>query len=276
MARNVAFSILDASDENILSLRCEYDFFFRSSVSWFAPHCLAPFTLQQRVAFVAQIWRFFFLRLPVCEAGTSAERSGSKFKRLPLFSLARENIDAPAFSNMPIIVPQISLFCPLICFTHNPQVLFLTLSGSSFQLRGSGKKIQARNFAVIQLSRCRNTEVLDSFWGMLFFMVFLKRMCTKLCTICLHSPVVTDKSESSCCQVVFVWGHLINGSRDRAKLAAVQTSRSRWQTQPTRFFSELRNIHRPIFVVLFYFYNIELLHLFAWSLHTHPLNDGIF
>lgn len=59
---------------------------------------------------------------------------------------------------MLIIVPPISLFCPLICFTHNPQVVFLTLIGSSFQLRGSRKKIQARNFAVIQLSRCRNTE----------------------------------------------------------------------------------------------------------------------
>lgn len=177
---------------------------------------------------------------------------------------------------MPIIVPQISLFCPLICFTHNPQVLFLTLSGSSFQLRGSGKKIQAQNFAVIQPSRCGNPEVLDSFWGMLFFMIFLKRMYTKLCTICLHSPVVTDKSESSSCQVVFVWGHLINGSRERAKLAVVQTSRSLWQTQPTLDFSELCNIHRPIFVVSFYFYYIESLHVFAWSLHTHPLNDGLF
>lgn len=123
--------------------------------------------------------------------------------------------------------------------------------------------------------RCRNTEVLDSFGGMLFFMFFLKRMYTKLCTICLHSPVVTDKSKSNCCQVVFVWGHLINGGRERAKLAVVQMSRSLWQTQPTLYFSDFCNVHRPIFV-LFHSSYIELLHLFAWSLPTHPLNDGVF
>lgn len=164
MARNVALAILDASDAS----RCEQDFFF----------CCSSLSCSRHTAATCCVCGSDLeVSLPaaeVCEAGTSAKRSGRKCKRLPLSSHPRNALMNLHFSNMPVIVPQISVFRPLTCFTHNPQVLFLTLSGSSFQLRGSRKRIKPRNVAFRQLSRCRNTEVLDSFWGMFSFLFLLK------------------------------------------------------------------------------------------------------
>lgn len=74
--------------------------------------------------------------------------------------------------------------------------------------------------------------------------------------VCLRSPDKWQQRQSqvSCCPNV--------------KVTLTDT------THPVLFV--FRNIHQPISVVSFHFFYIELLHLFTWSLHIHPLNDGIF